>query len=393
LEQPRRQPHPVRKGLNMLLEAIFLFVAGLVLLAGGAELLVRGAAKLAIAAGISPMMVGLTVVAYGTSSPEVVVSLKAVLAGQTDLAAGNVVGSNIFNVLVILGACATLAPLRVAYRLIRFDVWVMLAASALVLVLSQDGRLARGDGLIFVGGLVAYTVWTIVQGRRDQSAAVAAGYVRHFQSPREVRRSVALNLGLAAAGLALLVVGARWLVGAAVSFATALGISELVIGLTIVAAGTSLPEVATSVVATLRGERDIAVGNVVGSSTFNILGVLGISTLAAHDGLPVSSGLFRFDIPVMAATALACLPVFFTGQRIARWEGVLFLAYYAAYMAHLILAAQAHDAVPGFRTAMLGYVIPLTVITLAVVTGRELRLRWGRQNRDGKGLESRHAER
>jgi len=358
----------------MLLESALYFVAGLVLLAGGAELLVRGAAKLALAAGISPLVVGLTVVAYGTSSPEIVVSLQAVWAGQTDLAAGNVVGSNIFNVLAILGVCATLAPLRVAQQLIRFDVWIMLAASALVVVLGFDGRLGGGDGLIFVGGLGAYTAWTIVQGRREQRPAVVAEYERHFQSPREARRSMALNIGFVVVGLALLVLGARWLVGAAVNFATAFGISELVIGLTIVAAGTSLPEVATSIVATIRGERDIAVGNVVGSNVFNILGVLGLSALAASDGLPVGAGLLRFDIPVMVATALACLPIFFTGQRIERWEGVLFLVFYLAYLAYLILAAQAHEGAAAFRTALIGYVIPLTVLTLAVVAARELRL-------------------
>jgi cation:H+ antiporter len=211
-----------------------------------------------------------------------------------------------------------------------------------------------------------YTVFLIRQSRREtqkvrteyeQALAPASGKRRHW-----------LNLLLIAAGLGLLVLGARWLVQAAVSTATALGISELVVGLTIVAAGTSLPEVATSVLASFRGQRDIAVGNVIGSNIFNLLAVLGLGGIVAPDGVPVASGAATFDIPVMIAVAVAALPVFFSGYRIARWEGAVFLGYYVAYSAYLVLDAAAHDAVPQFETAMVWFVLPLTTLTLVVVS-------------------------
>jgi len=183
-----------------------------------------------------------------------------------------------------------------------------------------------------------------------------------------------MQLLLIASGLGLLVLGAHWLVDAAVSFARALGLSEMVIGLTIVAAGTSLPEVATSVVATLRGERDIAVGNVIGSNTFNILGVLGVSSLVAPGALPVPPAILSFDLLVMIAVALACLPIFFSGHSIECWEGALFLFYYAAYMAFLLLAAQQHDALATYGVVMKTVVLPLTAITLAVITLRQWRV-------------------
>jgi cation:H+ antiporter len=174
-------------------------------------------------------------------------------------------------------------------------------------------------------------------------------------------------------GLGLLVLGSRWLVDGAVEAAEMLGVSQMVIGLTIVAAGTSLPEVATSVVASLRGERDIAVGNVVGSSIFNILAVLGLSSLVSPDGIDVAPALLRFDLPVAIAVALACLPIFFTGHLIARWEGALFFLYYIAYAAYLILAAAKHEALPAYSSVMLAFVLPLTALTIAVLAMRERR--------------------
>ena len=184
-----------------------------------------------------------------------------------------------------------------------------------------------------------------------------------------------MNLAFIVAGLALLVLGSRWLVNGAVAFAQALGVSELVIGLTVVAAGTSLPEVATSILAAFRGERDIAVGNVVGSNIFNILAVLGLAGLVAPSGLPAPAALLRFDLPVMVAVAIACLPIFASGATIARWEGALFLFYFAAYTAYVVLAAQQHDALPAFSAAMEAFVLPLTAVTLAVVGWRAWRAR------------------
>ena len=354
---------------------LLLFVAGLVALVAGAELLVRGASKLALSFGISPLVVGLTVVSFGTSAPEVAVSVGAVLNGTTDIALGNVVGSNIFNVLFILGLSALITPLVVNIQLIRQEVPIMIGASLLLLALSLDGRLGPVDAALLLGLLLAYTVFLVRQSRRETQAAqdeFAAESVPAAPGAWDARLPV--QLGLIVVGLGLLVVGSDWLVTAAISFAKTLGVSDVVIGLTIVAAGTSMPEVATSVMAAIKGERDIAVGNVVGSNTFNILGCLGLSGLVAGSaGLGVPASVLNFDIWVMIAVALACLPVFVTGREIARWEGGVFLLYYAAYVTYLILAAQQHDALGAFSSVMLGFVIPITVVTLVVVMLRPSR--------------------
>jgi cation:H+ antiporter len=350
---------------------VALFVAGLALLVLGAEWLIKGASRLAAASGISPLVIGLTVVAYGTSAPEVAVSVKSAWLGQADLAIGNVVGSNVFNVLFILGVSTLIAPLLVSSQLIRVDVPIMVGVSVLAFALAADRTMGRVDGVILFAGAIAYTVFQIRQSRKEP-AAIRDEYAKAF---RPVRSSAAANVAYVAAGLVLLVLGSRWLVTGAVAFAKALGVSELIIGLTIVAAGTSLPEVATSILAAIRGERDIAVGNVVGSSIFNILAVLGIGAMVAPSGLPVSPALIRFDLPVMIAVAVACLPIFASGAVIARWEGGLFLGYYAAYTAYLILDARQHDALSAFSAVMGTFVLPLTAITLAVMGWRAWRLR------------------
>jgi cation:H+ antiporter len=345
-----------------------MFLAGLVALVAGAELLVRGASRLALSFGISPLVVGLTIVAFGTSAPEVAVSLGAVLNGQTDIALGNVVGSNIFNVLFILGLSAMITPLVVNIQLIRQEVPIMLGASLLLLALSLDKQVSAIDGAMLFALLLAYTVFLVVQSRKETQAAKDeyAAEVKPAASGSWDSR-LPVQLLLIAAGLALLVVGSQWLVDAAVVFAKALGVSDLVIGLTIVAAGTSMPEVATSITAAIKGERDIAVGNVVGSNTFNILGCLGLSGIASGSlGLAVPDAVLNFDLWVMLAVALACIPVFMTGREIARWEGGVFLLYYVAYVAYLILAAQQHDALGTYSAVMMGFVVPLTVITLVV---------------------------
>lgn len=353
---------------------LLLFVLGGVLLIGGAELLVRGASRLAIAAGISPLVVGLTVVAFGTSSPELAVTVGSSYAGQADLALGNVIGSNIFNVLFILGISALIAPLVVAQQLVRLDVPVMIGASLLALVMALDGQIGRIDGVLLFAGAATYTLFLIRQSRRE-SAGVRGEYDEAFGGEERGGSSPVLNVVLVFAGLGLLVLGAQWLVEAAVTTATALGVSELVIGLTVVAAGTSLPEVATSILATVRGERDIAVGNVVGSNIFNILAVLGLGSIVAPAGVPVSSGALTFDIPVMIAVAIATLPIFFSGYVIARWEGALFLGYYVAYTVYLVLDSAGHAAAAAVGTAMTWFVLPLTALTLVVVMVRALRAR------------------
>lgn len=357
---------------------LVLFVLGLGLLIGGAELLVRGASRLAMAVGISPLVVGLTVVAYGTSAPEAAVSVGAALRGQGDLALGNVVGSNIFNVLFILGASALVTPLLVQKRMVRIDVPLMIAVSLALLLLSLDGRLGRLDAALLFGGAITYTVVLIRQGRREGAAAAAAAEVPAEPVAR-TPAMLALNVALIAAGLVMLVLGSRWLVNGAVSLATAMGVSELVIGLTIVAAGTSLPEVATSILAAFRGERDIAVGNVVGSNIFNILAVLGLTGIVSPEGIPVAHSILTFDFPVMVAVAFACLPVFVNGLKIQRWEGGVFVGYYVLYTAYLILAASQHDALPAYSRVMLSFVLPITALTMAILLWKGFRgLREGR---------------
>jgi cation:H+ antiporter len=359
-----------------------LFVAGLVALVAGGELLVRGSVGLAKGAGISPLVIGLTVVAFGTSAPELAVSVSSALSGQGNIALGNVIGSNIFNVLFILGLSALIAPLIVAQQLVRLDVPIMIGVSAVMLLMSLDGGIGRLDGAVLFAGLVVYTVFQVRQSRRETNKQVAAEYAGEYAAKPGGTGRMPANLGLILGGLVMLVVGSRWLVDGAVSVARALGVSELVIGLTIVAAGTSLPEVATSVIAAFRGERDIAVGNVVGSNLFNILSVLGLSAVAAPDGIAVAPSAIAFDLPVMLAVAVACLPIFFTGFRVARWEGAVFLGYYGAYMVYLLLDAVEHDALPVFSAVMLAFVVPLTVVTLALVTIRALRSR-GRPAAEG----------
>jgi cation:H+ antiporter len=357
------------------MSTILLLIAGLALLIIGAEILVRGASRLAAAAGISPLVIGLTVVAFGTSSPELAVSVQSAFAGQADIALGNVVGSNIFNILFVLGISALIIPLVVAQQLVRLDVPLMIGVSVLVYLFGLNGQIGRMEGAILFLGIIAYTVFLIRQSRKE-TKEVREEYAQEFadRQPHGIKFFL-VNLLLVVGGLTLLILGARWLVDSAVTLAQALGLSELIIGLTIVAIGTSMPEVATSIVAAVRGERDIAVGNVVGSNIFNLLAVLGLTSLVAPNGVPVPEAALAFDLPVMTAVAFACLPIFFTGYRVARWEGAVFLGYYAAYVLYLILKATQHDGLPLFSTVMLLFVVPLTVLTLVVLVVRERRAR------------------
>lgn len=358
----------------MLTNPVVLFVLGGVLLVGGAELLVRGASRLALAAGISPLVVGLTVVAFGTSAPELAVTVGSAVTGQADVALGNVVGSNIFNILFILGLAALIRPLVVAQQLVRLDVPLLIAVSVVVLGMGVDGRIGRIDGAVLTVGIAAYTVFLIRLSRREAPAVVAEYDEALGATPDTAPAARPLiDVLLLLAGLALLVLGSRWLVDAAVETATRLGVSELVIGLTIVAAGTSLPEVATSVLAAARGQRDIAVGNAVGSCLFNLLAVLGIGSLVAPDGIGVPDGALTFDLPIMIAVAIAALPVMFTGYTISRVEGAVFLGYYGAYASYLVLVATDHGGAAQLGVAMVGFVIPLTVLTLVIGVVRHRR--------------------
>ena len=350
---------------------VVLFLVGLVALVAGAELLVRGASRLAAAFGVSPLVVGLTIVAYGTSAPEMAVSIQSAWAGQADLALGNVVGSNIFNVLFILGISAAITPLAVDQKLVRREVPLLIGLSIATWLMCLDGSVNRIEGLVLFGGAIAYTAWLIVESRREK-AEIIQEYADEFAEPKS---NTLANLALIAVGLGLLVLGSRWLVDGAVAFARVLGVSELVIGLTVVAAGTSLPEVATSIVAAMRGERDIAVGNVVGSNLFNLMAVLGLASAVSPNGVAAAAAAIAFDLPVMIGVSVACLPILFTGHRIDRWEGFLFLAYYLAYTGYLVLGATAHDAQDDFAAVMGWFVIPLTAVTLAILGLRAWRAR------------------
>ncbi|MFP6849891.1 MAG: calcium/sodium antiporter [Pseudomonas sp.] len=363
----------------MTLMTFVYLIAGLVLLVAGAEVLVRGAAKLAAQFGIPPLIIGLTVVAFGTSAPETAVSVQAAFNGSGDLAIGNVIGSNIANVLLILGMTALFAPLIVSRQLIRLDVPIMIGASLVVYALAWDGSLSRLDGALLFAGVVSYTGFLIISSRRSKSPSEDDEFAEEFGLNEPAKPYAwAINLGLIIAGLVLLVSGSNFLVEGAVTLARALGISELVIGLTVVAIGTSLPELATSITAALKGERDIAVGNIVGSNIFNLLCVLGLASLVSPQAISVAASALAFDFPVMIAVAVACLPIFFSGYRINRWEGLLFLAYYAAYTVYLVMSSTGQPFAELFGHAMLGYALPLTAVTLLVIAGRA----WKKQHKE-----------
>lgn len=366
---------------------------GLIFLVGGGELLVRGASAIAAKWGLSPLVIGLTVVAVGTSAPEFAVTVGAVAQGETDLAVGNVVGSNIANTLLILGLAALVLPLAVKKQLVRFDVPVMIGISAALFLCSLDGVISRIDAALLLVVTLIHTITTVLLGRRDESAPAAreaphtAASIRSDPASPQVERptsnsstaaatpTAVVCLLLMATGIAVLVAGANLLVTGAVNIATSLGVSGLIIGLTVVAVGTSLPELATSIIAAIRGERDIAIGNVVGSCIANIGLVLAVPALFTGRGIPVAAPAIALDIPLMLAAAVALAPVIFTGFTIQRWEGALFLTLYAAYTTFLVLDATGHQALTGFTSAVMLFALPLAVITLTATLAHDLQRR------------------
>lgn len=355
--------------------ADWLWLAGgFVVLVAGAEFLVRGASHLAARLGISPLVIGLTVVAFGTSMPELAVSAYSAFQGNAGIALGNVVGSNVFNVLFILGLSALIAPLTVHAKLIRNDVPLMIGVSILLWIMCLDGRLALWESLILFAGILAYVTQQVRESRQERGAEVQSEFRQEFGAAAFPRHHWGVDAAAVLGGLALLVLGSKWLVQGAIALATAFGVSDVVIGLTIVAAGTSLPEVATSVLASIRGERDIAIGNVIGSNIFNILAVLGVSGMLRPSGVEVPDAMLAFDLPVMAAVALVCLPLFLD-QTIGRAKGAIFLLAYVGYVGYLVLAATGHSALPGFREAMLGYVLPLAALTVFGIAVQAARAR------------------
>ncbi|MRX44683.1 calcium/sodium antiporter [Agromyces kandeliae] len=317
-----------------------LLVAGLLALVGGAELLVRGGTRLAARLGVSPMVIGVTVVSLGTSAPELAIGIDAAAQGSGSLALGNIVGTNTLNVLLILGIAALIRPLTLRSHAIRLDLPAMVVAAVTLLLLCADGVVTRFDGALLVMLGIVYTV-TIVRAARREGLAARAEFAREFGEPRArvaaartraVRDAVQLVVGIG-----IVVLGADWLVSGAVAMAEGFGIPVSVIGLTIVAIGTSSPELVTAIVATIRRERDIAVGNLLGSTVFNILFIFGITSLVPADGIGVDPGILAIDLPVMVAATIACIPVFLTGRRMQRVEGAVFVVAYLAYLASLLL--------------------------------------------------------
>ncbi len=346
---------------------IVALIAGLVCLVGGAEFLVKGAAAVATRLGIEPVIIGLTVVAFGTSAPELAVSVSSGLSGNSDVAFGNVVGSNIVNILLILGASAIVGGLAVTQRIIRLDVPLLIVVSVVALVMSLDNRIGRIDGIVLFAGIVAYTGWLIRASKRGEDDLVVEEYqdVIDTIEGAVVEKPIIVQFGYVAVGLVTLVIGSQLLVNSATDIATELGVSDLVIGLTVVAIGTSLPEFATSMLAAFRGERDIAVGNVVGSNLFNLMCVLGLTGIVSSDGVNVSEASLRLDFPVMLAATIVLVPIFWNGFQIKRWEGFVLAAFYIAYVAYLIVDANDSDAADVIGPAAL-IVTPLVLMTFAV---------------------------
>lgn len=312
----------------MLVPSLLILLSCLILFAG-AELLVRGGASLALKLGLTPLVVGLTVVAFGTSMPELIVSLKAAMIGQSDIAIGNVVGSNIFNIAMILGLAAVVYPVTTHLQVLRWDAPVLVVVTLLVPLTFLDGSVSRVEGIVLMLATVAYTWWAVRMAKKDEKL----GHEAHIDVPEIKERGIILtDVIKILAGLGVLVLGSRLLVDNAVVIAKSLGVSEAIIGLTIIAAGTSMPELATSVVAAFRKQSDIALGNVLGSNLFNLMFVLGGSA-AIH---PVrTSGLKPVDLWMMVGITVVLLPMLFTGKRLNRSEGLVLVACYAGYLAYM----------------------------------------------------------
>lgn len=320
-----------------MLEGLLWLLAGLALLTVGSEGIVRGASRVAAAFGVSPMMLGLTVVAIGTSMPELAVGITAANQQSGALAIGNIAGTNVMNILFILGLSALLKPLSLQLRVLRLDLPVMLVAAIAMALLAWDGVLDRLDGALLLVGAVGYTVALIRVARRE-SRAVRREFRTFYGVPhaRGNGRRHTRDALLLLAGMALTVLGAEWLVKGASAIARGFGVSEAVIGLTIVAIGTSAPELVTTVLSTLKGERDVAIGNLLGSSIYNIVAILGLTCVIATHPLAIERELLVIDVPLMAGVALLCVPVFVTGRMVSREEGALFVGLYLAYLGTLL---------------------------------------------------------
>lgn len=335
----------------------------------GAELSVRAAVSLATSLRVRPLFIGLTFVALGSSAPQMAVGLQAAFTSSADIAVGSVVGSNIFNVLVTLGFCALIIPLRVSRQLVRLEIPLMIGASALVLGLSWNGVLEALDGAIMLLGLLVYLLAVLRQSGQRFAYRQSSG------NPHKIG-PLLLRLGALFGGIACVVLGSHLLVAASVVIALDLGLSERVIGLTVIAVSTSLPALTTSLIAALRGEREIAVGNVIGSNLFNLLGVLGVTALIAPEPLSVSPNALDFDLPVMLGVAALCLPLFYSGYRITRAEGLMLLTLYLAYGLHIVSFTTGIPLADKLERLMVQFILPLFAAMVLLTTIRA----WRRQH-------------
>lgn len=308
---------------------LFYLALGVILLTGGGEILIRGAVAAARRLGVSPLLSGLLIVGFGTSAPELAVSVDAAIHGQPDIALGNVIGSNISNVFLILGLCAFITPLAVQPLALRRDGLCVVGASLLFVALAWGGALQRTDAILLLGALTAYLIWAYRTERDDQSPS-ASVHAAEAEEVGAVPRSTLVTIVSILGGLALLISGSRVLLMGATGLATSLGISEAVIGLTIVAVGTSLPELSISVIAALRRHADVAVGNILGSNLFNLLGILGVSAILQP--LPLPARILQFDQWVLLGSALLLFVFLFTGRRVSRLEGGTLVSLYALYI-------------------------------------------------------------
>lgn len=316
---------------------ILLGLAALVL---GAELVVRYGARLARSWGVPPILIGLTIVSIGTSAPELAVGIDAIRTDAGALAVGNIVGTNAVNLLLILGLSAAIRPLMLHVQTIRVDLPAMALAAGLLMLLSLDAELSILDGVVLLLAAVVYTAVVVTYSKR-QSALLEAEYAAEYppELPRHRVTAAIGRLALVIAGIAIVVVGADWLVRGSVELARELGVADSLIGLTVIAIGTSAPELATTMVSTFRGDRDIAVGNLLGSSTYNLTAILGGSLLFATEPVGLDADLLWFGLPVVVAVSLVCVPVFTTGRQVSRLEGSLFVVAYLAYLGFLIATA------------------------------------------------------
>lgn len=314
---------------------VLLLLAGLAVLVFGAEVLVRSGTNLAARLGISPLTIGLTVVAIGTSMPELAVGIDAAARGNPGLAVGNIVGTNLVNILLILGLSALIAPIPIARRTLYFDLPLMTVSALAVYFLGRGEMLSTRDAwlLLLIG--VLYTVGVVILGRREQNGSAKSTLATESESSSTPTRSAFKDVSLLLGSLIVIVIGADLLVRGSVSIAANLGVSDVVIGLTIVAIGTSAPELVTTLVATFRGQRDIAIGNLIGSSVYNIAFVLAITTIVVPGDMPVPAAI-RIDLAIVALVSLACIPVFLTHKTVTRIEGALFVLAYCAYLGWLI---------------------------------------------------------